>query len=169
MFNPNSTSLTVVSFRKEIEIRKQEDAIDSLDIIIAVVGGYTTILWSVLSYCIGGYQSFKFRKSVISTIYDATNNVKEPAANIDEAKSAMYRNVSEVGKFNYKYREYITTWLIFPFSRCLKNIKPCERKLKRYKTYESAGQKFTAEMDIVRILSAIRLTEFLAVLTLKKY
>ena len=109
MNNPWSLSVTSVIFRKDITIRKQEDAVDSLETIVAMVGGYIAILWSVLSYCIGDYQSFKYQNSVIGTVYDATSNVNEPAENIDEARTAMYRNVSEVGKFYYNYREYITS------------------------------------------------------------
>ena len=79
----------------------------------------------------------------------------------------MDRNVGTVGKFDYNFGEYIATRLMKPFSCCCKHF--IERKLKRLNNYEAAGEKLTSELDIVRILSAIRLTEFLSVLTLKKY
>ena len=81
----------------------------------------------------------------------------------------MERNVGTVGKFDYSYREYIGTWFMKKFSCCCKRLKTYKDNLKRYENYEAAEEKLITELDFVRVLNVIRLSEFLSILTLKKY
>ena len=41
--------------------------------------------------------------------------------------------------------------------------------MKRYESYKSAARRLDAELDINRVLNAVRLTEFMAMLNLKRY
>ena len=81
----------------------------------------------------------------------------------------MRDNIAAVGKFDYSYAEFISAKLVRLCCCCCKHIDPVKRMLKRIENYEAAGEKFTAEMDVERILNAVRIAEFLSVLNLKKY
>ena len=81
----------------------------------------------------------------------------------------MRDNIAAVGKFDYSYAEFISAKLVRLCCCCCKHIDPVKKMLKRIENYEAAGEKFTAEMDVERILNAVRIAEFLSVLNLKKY
>ena len=44
-------------------------AITSLDLILGLVGGFTSIIWLLLSIVIGPYEDFRFNNSLIGSIY----------------------------------------------------------------------------------------------------
>ena len=65
----------------------------SFDLIVGVIGGFTGLIWEILNYILGGYESFKFNKSVIEEIYTTTDRSRmrpghEPAS-VDAAKSDL--------------------------------------------------------------------------------
>ena len=55
----------------------EEWAIDSLDVVLGLVGGFTSLLWTALSILLGGYETFKFENSLIGAVYPTspTNKV----------------------------------------------------------------------------------------------
>ena len=69
--------------------------VDSLDLILGLLGGYAAILWGVITYCLSGYESFKFNNSVLGTIYSASpgGGDDDAADNLNEAKADMRHEV----------------------------------------------------------------------------
>ena len=43
--------------------------ISSIDEAIAMIGGYSSLIWGTLMFCIGGYQTFKMESSFAKTLY----------------------------------------------------------------------------------------------------
>ena len=64
-------TVIAIYFRKSVTVVKQEFSINSLDTILGLIGGYIAILWGVVHFCFGGYESFKYLNSVIGQNYDA--------------------------------------------------------------------------------------------------
>ena len=76
---------------------------DSLDLILGLLGGYSAILWGVVAYSLGGYESFKFNNSIIGAIYSASpgGGEDDPAGDLREAKDEMRHEVENQGRFFY--------------------------------------------------------------------
>ena len=70
-------------------------SVDSLDLILGLLGGYSAILWGVITYSIDGFESFKFNNSVIGAIYSASpgGGEDDAAENFTEAKDEMRHEV----------------------------------------------------------------------------
>jgi len=48
---------------------QEEWAVDSLDTVLGLVGGFTGLLWAALSIVLGGYETFKLENSIIGAVY----------------------------------------------------------------------------------------------------
>ena len=82
----------------------------------------------------------------------------------------MKNEVKHEGRFFYSYREYLLARLIsLPCCCCVKRCTSYERRMKRFESYEAASKTLDAELDINRIINAVRLTEFMSMLSLKRY
>ena len=46
-----------------------EWVVNSLDIVLGLVGGLAAVFWSALSYSLGDYEQFKYENSLIGSIY----------------------------------------------------------------------------------------------------
>lgn len=46
-----------------------EVAVQSLDIVLGLVGGLSSILWGTLYLVFGGYEQFKLQNSLIGHVY----------------------------------------------------------------------------------------------------
>jgi len=55
-------------------------SVNSLDLILGLVGGITAIIWSFLGIIIGPYEDFKFQNSVAGSIYPTSPQKDEDEA-----------------------------------------------------------------------------------------
>ena len=121
--------------------------VDSLDIVLGLVGGLSGIVWGTLFLVFGGYESFKFENSLIGGIYPTSPG----AAGHDDdggdgtpvserrAKKAMMQSVSERGKYWYTYSEYLATSLLKSCcSCCCSNSAWYKRREKRLERHHEA-------------------------------
>ena len=44
-------------------------AVESIDLVLGLVGGFSGILWSMLAMLFGGYETFKLENSLIGSVY----------------------------------------------------------------------------------------------------
>ena len=81
----------------------------SLDIVLGTVGGFSSLVWALLFFFFGGYEDFKLQNSLISSIYPTSPTEETQDRGIDdgsdsdgdrpryeseqEAKRAMYRSI----------------------------------------------------------------------------
>lgn len=82
----------------------------------------------------------------------------------------MQDNVAMRGKFDYSYLDYIAAWLLsICCCRCFNKISFCEEAKKRYANYTKATETFEEELNIERVMEALRLTKLMAKASLKTY
>ena len=105
----------------------------------------------------GGYQSFKFENSLISSIYPTSpldyDNQNAPSSEAKARKDVM-KTVSERGKYFYSYAEYL-------FAKTIAAVRGCcccgegkfvQRRLKKLQRHENAMGKLTKEVDVVKLV-----------------
>jgi len=60
----NSVKLTTTTY-----------SIDTLDILLGVIGGFTGLIWSIMSCCIGGYETFRQETEQLESFYSSDKNI----------------------------------------------------------------------------------------------
>ena len=99
-------------------------AVESIDIVLGLVGGFSGILWSLLAMLFGGYETFKLENSLIGSIYPTApgdgqdNRGTGVIEGESQARSAMMKIVAERGKYFYSYTEYLISSLARTFCSC---------------------------------------------------
>mmetsp|Transcript_32847 Transcript_32847/g.38681 ORF Transcript_32847/g.38681 Transcript_32847/m.38681 type:complete len:126 (-) Transcript_32847:623-1000(-) len=97
-------------------------AIKSLDVLLGLVGGFSSIVWGTLFLIFGSYEDFKLNNSLIGAIYPTSpsrlntayvENPEEPAYLKEyRAKRAVVCTVADRGKYFYTYSEYLLSKII---------------------------------------------------------
>ena len=92
-------------------------------------------------------------------------------ANRDEANEIIQGTIIDSGKFYYTYLEYrMTHFLLKCCCCCMKREWFWWRKrLFRYERYEKAVKSLNKEIDIVKHVSNLRTSQFIAKLILRKH
>ena len=81
----NDAVLKVICVQSR-RITNIEWSIQSIDIILGLVGGVSGIIWAALGLIIGPYEDFKFNNSVIGMIYPTAPMPDESEPPIDNRK-----------------------------------------------------------------------------------
>ena len=50
----------------------QKWARTSLELILGLIGGFIGLVWQLLAYMLGGYETFRFKQELISEAYTTT-------------------------------------------------------------------------------------------------
>ena len=135
-----------------------EWSINSLDIVLGLVGGLAGVIWPMLAMVFGGYETFKFENSLIGSIYPTSSQDFDPDTAVGsestyEARNAMLRTVAERGKYFYHYSEYFSVYLLNSFCCCFLKRSTCfQKRLERLKRHNDASSKLADEIDIVKLL-----------------
>ena len=83
----------------------------------------------------------------------------------------MMKAVAERGRYFYDYREYMVTVLLASICCCF--TSRCKSwfdyKVKRMERYQEASNRLTDETDIVKLLYILRLNQFIATSSMKRY
>ena len=130
-------------------------SINSLDLILGLVGGFTAIIWSTLGLLISPYEDFKFKNSVVGSIYPTSpqrDDDEPPIDNQKDANEALEGTVIERGKFYYSFNEYKFTWILKSFLCCFvkKDGIWWKNRIFKYNRYEKAVQRMDEEIDILK-------------------
>lgn len=140
-------------------------AIQSLDIVLGLVGGLSSILWGFLFFLLGGYEQFKLSNSLIGYVYPISptggpgGEFNSEPENENEAKHSMMRSIADRKKYFYNYHEYIWAMLLSCFCICCcKKIGYCKRRSNRLKRHREATERLNKEIDIVTLLYVQRVT-----------
>ena len=155
-------------------------SIQSLDLILGLVGGISSIIWSIFGMAISPYEAFKFQASLIGSIYPTSPQPDDDGQDEDgfdeigsskEAHKVLYTTVIERGKFYYNYGEYIWTWFLASVCCCCINKKSKWWRVRefKYNRYQKAVEQLQEEIDIQKHVSTQRLTTFLGKLILRKH
>lgn len=87
--------------------------LQSVDIVLGLIGGFVGLIWDTLGYALTGYESFWFKASLISEIYSTTgkrrmmkNSVPESRL---EAQQDLQNGIETQARYEYHYFEQLTT------------------------------------------------------------
>ena len=149
-------------------------AVVSLDMILGMVGGITSVIWGMLAILISPYQDFALQQSLLGSIYPTSPQLDEDRggwANLKEATWALKQTVSERGQFTYTFWEYYGTWFFKTCCCCfLKKQKLWWRRREwRYNRYEDILERMNSEIDVLKFISAQRMTDFLSKVYLSRH
>ena len=121
-------------------------SVQSLDIVLGLIGGFVGLIWGLLGYSLGGYESFKFSTALISEIYSTTDKSRMrrdlvPTTHAD-ACTDLKKGLETQARYEYCYREYFCTWLLLKllccFKSCLSKRQCYKRRQKRFERHEMA-------------------------------
>ena len=150
--------------------------INSLDLVLGVIGGLSGIVWAVLAMIFGGYEAFRYQTSLISSIYPTSPMDTPIDGDLNQsegqrkAKLQMMQTVAQRGKYWYSYFEYLWASLLAAwFCCCVRNYRCSKKRVSRLKRHNEAVEKLEDEIDIVKLLYVQRIGQFLAKLLLKKH
>ena len=128
---------------------------------------------------LGSYETFKFENSLIGAVYptspqDMPSNDDEEdqgRATVKEKKAqrAMMQTVAERGKYFYNYSEYFLALTMRCLCCCCGQGAWLQRRMKKLERHEAASQRLADEIDIVKLLSTQRISNFISKLVLKKH
>ena len=84
------------------EVHGEEWALNSLDNVLGLVGGFTGLLWSVLSFVMGSFETFRLENQLIGSAYSiAPAQGEETPRSEKQANHTMMSAVAESGPYNY--------------------------------------------------------------------
>ena len=157
--------------------------VQSLDIVLGLVGGLSSIVWGFLAIIFGDYETFKLQNSLIGAIYPLSPPKKsnaededdvQPVTEAGEAKLSLVRTAAEPSKYTFNFREYILSNVIKLLvcktcCCCLTRTQCYIKRIKRLQRHKEATERLTEEMDIQTAFKIMRLANFMAKLNLKKH
>ena len=100
-------------------------SMQSLDVTLGLVGGIVSIVWLMLETSISPYESFKFKQSLIKSVYPTAPKLDELDQDDDasrgKANKQLEQTISNRGLFRYTYWDYNFTWFLKTFCCCCIN------------------------------------------------
>ena len=122
--------------------------LDSLDLILGLVGGFIALVWEWLSYILGGYESFKFSTALISEAYSTTHSSRMKKNSVPEdysgAQSDLVKGLTTQAPYKYNYNEYLCSWVLLKglccFKSCMQKCQCYQRRSKRFARHEMAEE-----------------------------
>ena len=126
-------------------------AVESIDIVLGLVGGFSGILWSLLAILFGGYETFKLENSLIGAVYPTSPGGGDDNAGGSDiegeqmARQALMQTIAERGKYFYGYTDYLVSSLARCFcSCCCANRGPGSwyaRRMSKLDRHEKASER----------------------------
>ena len=163
IYNPNRQFYYVYAQSRKILLNK--DTAVSLNIVIGQIGGYTALIWLLITFIFDGYENFKLNSSLMDNLYTLTlGGEKGPFAHSPRSSRTQLKNTFERKDKNwYTYREFLFLRFLRKFCcGCYtRRASYLDRKL-RYESYMSGQKKLHQELSLSNLISTMRLTKFIA-------
>lgn len=97
--------------------------VNSVDILLGLIGGFIGLIWDLLNRFLGGYESFAFSTALISEIYSTTDSSRmkkgKVPENLQDAQEDLKKGVETQARYEYAYSEYLT-WMLLQLLCCFK-------------------------------------------------
>lgn len=124
-------------------------SVQSVDIVLGLIGGFVGLIWDLLGVTMGGYESFKFNTSLISEIYSTTEQKRMMKDSVPESHEAaqddLQNGITSQARYYYHYSEYLTTRLLVKclccFKSCLRKRACYQRRKQRYERHSVAEEQ----------------------------
>ena len=105
--------------------------LSSFEEAIAMIGGYSSMIWGALMFCIGGYQTFKMESSFAKTLYtrqdEHPKRVKTEEQKLDEGY--LVEAINGRVKYDYSYLENWKSWFVTTFFCCCQRSSCYKKRL----------------------------------------
>ena len=59
----------MIDFGQGRDLENQKWTVKSLNNVLGLIGGYTALIWMVITFVLSGYETHMFRSSLISSIF----------------------------------------------------------------------------------------------------
>lgn len=153
----SDTAVVIISWKQGRRINEYTWSINSLDLVLGVIGGLSGIVWATLAMVFGGYESFKYQNSLIGAVYPTAPYMKKLSRDVNDgsskAKQQLMQTVAERGKYWYNYSEYLFASILDSWCcSCFKKRDCYKRRVKRLRRHEHAFEKLAEEIDVVKLL-----------------
>ena len=114
----------------------------SLDTLLGLIGGFVGLIWSVVTYGLGGYEEFRFIQEIISEVYSTTDQErmvpdKEPT-DYEAARKDLTRSLESKRRYDYFYLDFLSAYLLQCCCCCFKKRKCFKKRAKRLRRHELA-------------------------------
>ena len=108
------------------------------------IGGYTGLLWMIMTFFFDGYESFRFTNALIGSVYTCTPEGPDatPPESEEESRKKIQETISGSktdGSVSwYSYRELLITWFMRKLCCCCKAKHWYEHRMRRYEIWLAA-------------------------------
>ena len=104
-------------------VNNEQWVINSLDLVLGLVGGLSGMIWAILSFIFSRYESFKLNNSLVGHVYPMAPSDKDHNDSLPEAetnaKRDMMQRVAGRSKYFYNYTEFLLTSYLRSLCCCL--------------------------------------------------
>jgi len=160
-----------INFATDVKKETTQYTVDSLDILLGVIGGFSGLIWSIMGCCVGGYETFRQETEQLESFYSSDKNVKSAeifAASPDhpENRDAHQQGNGMLAKvklefegrqeYQYLYCDHFTAWLLSFFECFCKNSKCLRKRVDRLNFHNECVDLLTGETDIVNMVRTLR-------------
>ena len=145
--------------------------------VLGQIGGQTALLWMVLNFLFDGYESFRFTKALIGSVYSSTPEGPDGPARRTEAESqkALYETLSgsqadDTTANICNYFDFTLTRLMRAVCCCCTGGPSCSARMRRFELWQAAQERLSSELSIQSFVSSMRLASFLGdLMSVKNY
>lgn len=158
------TSHFTLTFQQSRDVYTSSWCVKALNTVIGRIGGYTALIWMVITSLISGYESHKFQNSLLNSLYHCTEEGPDATPSDTESKSkhTLKKTINAKNRFKYFYYEAFLTWLASMLCLCCKNREWYKRRMDRQQLFNDAQKRLAREINLHTILNTVRMTDFMA-------
>ena len=92
------------------------------------------MIWELMNYLMGGYETFRFEQEIISEIYSTTHSSRmkpdSDPTNYDDAYTDLNRSLVSRDRYDYTYFEFIGAQVLRCFC-CFRRQSCYKNRIKR--------------------------------------
>ena len=97
-----------IIFSQGRDLVKQKWTVKSLNNVLGLIGGYTALLWMVITFVLSGYETHQFRSSLIKSIFlrvpeEDENSSKTDNEYTDDRKRLLRKRLGSKEEPNFSY------------------------------------------------------------------
>ena len=160
-----------IAVKLDRRIYEESYQCDTIENALAFLGGFNAMLYVFIQFIIGGYQEFRFKKSIARTFYTASNHVPQldKESHGDGSNKDFFKSLQARPQVTLRYFDSLVAKLVRYFCCCKRNTDWFKEKQKKLEAHDEAHRRINNEIDLLNILTLLRQCQFMSLTTLKDY
>jgi hypothetical protein len=150
-------------FQTSNKITHNESTMQTIDMLLGIIGGFSALVWQVFGLCFSGYDAYHLEEELLNKFYSTENNVKSKG--IREANTGLIYEVINEGDnsvgakvaqklysrkaYNFSYWHAMYAKLLRCCCCCFKTKDCMSTRLERLRLHEENIERMNNEIDIV--------------------